>query len=139
MARHNHYRDTSFNRGKMITMYYFPPGMKDDVIEAAKRALAKGVIRIVADAKSRCPVDTGTLRASIKVESNDDESIFYVSANAYKLTQNPNSPTGRFYYGAVVEFSPKINKPFMYPAMEQNRQQIQDNVSAAISRAARSG
>ena len=134
MARHNHYRDTSFNRGKMITMYYFPPGMKDDVIEAAKRALAKGVIRIVADAKTRCPVDTGTLKASIKAESNDDESIFYVSANAYKLTQNPNSPTGRFYYGPIVEFSPKINKPFMYPAIDAHKLEIRENIREAVLR-----
>ena len=138
-SKRNHYKDTSFARGKMTTLYYFPPGMKEDIIEAAKRELAKGVMRVVADAKSRCPVDTGELRRSIKAESNDDESMFYISANAYKRTKNPQSLTGKFYYGAVVEFSPKINKPFLYPALEANYGRIMSNIRAAIDRAVQTG
>ena len=124
-SKRNHYKDTSFARGKMTTLYYFPPGMKEDIIEAAKRELAKGVMRVVADAKSRCPVDTGELRRSIKAESNDDESMFYISANAYKRTKNPQSL--------------KINKPFLYPALEANYGRIMSNIRAAIDRAVQTG
>ena len=133
-SKRNHYKDTGFARGKMTMMYYFPPGMADAMINAAKRELAKGVIRVVADAKSRCPVDTGELRRSIKAESNDDESMFYISANAYRRTKNPQSLTGKFYYGAVVEFSPKINKPFLYPALLAHENEIRQNIRNAVLR-----
>lgn len=133
-SKKNHYKDTSFARGKITTVYFFPPGMKEDIIEEAKRELAKGVMRIVADAKRRCPVDTGELRNSIKAESNEDDSLFYISANAYRRTNNPNSLTGKFYYGQMVEFSPKINKPFLYPAIRAHIAEIRESISRAVSR-----
>lgn len=133
-TKKSHYKDTSFARGKITTLYFFPPGMKEDIIEEAKRELAKGVMRIVADAKSRCPVDTGELRRSIKAESNDDDSLFYISANAFRRTQNPNSLTGKFYYGQMVEFSPKINKPFLYPAIRAHTKEIRENIRKAVLR-----
>ncbi|MBQ4403304.1 MAG: HK97 gp10 family phage protein [Selenomonadaceae bacterium] len=111
--------------------------MGEHVLKAAKVALKKGADAVVADAKNRCPVNTGRLRNSIKAESNRDGSVYWITANA--SVESKKSPSGRFYYGAVVEFSPKINRPFLYPAMEQNRQQIEDDISAAISKAARSG
>lgn len=132
MARHNHYRDQGFARGKLTAFYRFPPGVSEDVIEAAKWELKRGVFKVVADAKSNCPVDTGALKASIKAESNDDETYFYVSANAYKKTLSEKSETGKFYYGQMVEFSPKINKPFLYPALEANRAQIHANIREAV-------
>ena len=134
-TKKNHYKDTSFARGKMTMLYYFPPGMEEEIIEEAKRELAKGVIRIVADAKSRCPVDTGELRNSIKMESNEDDSIFYISANAFRRTNNPQSLTGKFYYGQMVEFSPKINKPFLYPAIRAHENEIRQNIRNAVLRA----
>ena len=135
-TRHNHYRDSGFARGKMTWLYHFPPYMEEEIIEAAKRELAKGVSRIVVDAKSRCPVRTGKLRLSIKAESNEDDSIFYISANAYTKTTNTASTTGgRFYYGPIVEFSPKINKPFMYPAIRAHENEIRENIRQAFLRA----
>ena len=132
-TRRNHYRDTSFARGKTTTLYRFPPGTDEDIIDAAKRELAKGVYRVVMDAKSRCPVFTGKLRASIKAESNDDDTIFYISANAFK--EDPKAVTGRFYYGQIVEFSPKINKPFLYPAIDAHKDEIRANIRRAVLRA----
>ena len=106
-----------------------------EIIEQAKRELAKGVSRIVADAKSRCPVRTGKLRLSIKAESNADDSIFNISANAYTETNNTASTTGgRFYYGPIVEFSPKINKPFMYPAIRAHEFEIREKIRAVVLR-----
>lgn len=136
----NHYRDVGFSRGRMTGMSTAKTiaairEYGEHVLEAAKAELKKGVDEVVADAKSRCPVQTGRLRDSIKAESNRDDTVYWISANA--SVESPKSPTGRFYYGAVVEFSPKINKPFLYPAMDSHRQEIYDNISAAISKASR--
>lgn len=142
MARRNHYGDVGFSRGRGTGMSTYKTiaalrEMGEHVVAAAKAALKDGADAVVADAKSRCPVRTGRLRDSIKAEPNRDASVYQISANA--SVASTKSPTGRFYYGAHVEFNPKINRPFLYPAMDANRQQIYDNVSAAISRATRGG
>ena len=102
----------------------------EHVVDAAKAALKEGADMVVADAKNRCPVRTGRLRDSIKAVPNKDGSVYEIEANA----QNNG-----IFYGAIVEFSPKINKPFLYPALDANRQAIYEKVSAAITNAARSG
>ena len=139
MSRRSHYGDLGFARGKISSNKAVAEirQMGEHVLKAAKVALKKGADAVVADAKNRCLVNTGRLRNSIKAESNRDGSVYWITANA--SVESKKSPSGRFYYGAVVEFSPKINRPFLYPAMEQNRQQIEDDISAAISKATRSG
>ena len=138
----NHYKDVGFARGRMTGMSASKTiaelrEMGEHVVEAAKAELKKGVDVVLADAKAKCPVNTGKLRDSIKAEANKDGTVYWLSANA--STESPKSPTGRFYYGATVEFSPRINKPFMYPALDAHRQEIWDNVDNAIQKAARSG
>lgn len=138
----SHYGDVGFSRGSMTGMSTAKTiallrEYGEHVIEAAKAELKKGVDAVVADAKSRCPVKTGRLRDSIKAESNRDGTVYWISANA--STESDKSPTGRFYYGPVVEFSPQVNKPFLYPAMDAHRQEIRDNIDAAISRATAKG
>lgn len=151
MARRNHYNDVGFRRGRGTGMSTYKTiaalrEMGEHVVAAAKAALKDGADAVVADAKSRCPVRTGRLRDSIKAEPNRDASVYQISANASVeiknsaiLNNSEYTGDGRFYYGAHVEFNPKINRPFLYPAMDANRQQIYDNVSAAISRATRGG
>lgn len=138
MSSHNHYNDLGFARGRMTPNRAIKELREwgEEVLKAAKAELKKGVDEVVADAKSRCPVRTGRLRDSIKAVSNKDGSVYWIQADA--SVESRKSPSGRFYYGATVEFSPKINKPFMYPALEANRQRIYDNISAAISKTARS-
>lgn len=140
MGRRNHYRDLGFSRGRMTGQSTSKTiaalrEIGEHVFEAAKAELKKGADIVVADAKSRCPVKTGKLRDSIMAKSNKDGSVYWLSANA--SVESRKSPSGRFYYGAIVEFSPKINKPFFYPAMDAHRQEIYDNISAAISKAAK--
>ena len=86
-----------------------------DVEQAAKQALKKGADEIVADAKSRCPVyagpsrpdvQPGELRDSIKAVSKRSGAVYSIEANAKSLTSGQP-------YGLYVEFSPKINKPFL--------------------------
>lgn len=141
-GKRDHYKDIGFARGRMTGMSTHKTleelrAIGEHVVAAAKAELKKGVDVVVADAKSRCPVRTGRLRDSIKAEANKDATVYWISANA--STESPKSPTGRFYYGATVEFSPRINKPFLYPAMDAHRQEIWDNVANAIQRAAAKG
>ena len=132
----NHYNDVGFARGRMTGMSTYKTieairEYGEAALNAAKAALKEGVDAVVADAKSRCPVKTSRLRDSIKSEANKDGTVYWITANA--SVESPKSQSGRFYYGAVVEFSPKINKPFLYPAMDAHRQEIYAKVDAALS------
>lgn len=128
-------RNSGFSRGRATGMSTHKTILAlreigEHVVDAAKAALKDGADMVAADAKNRCPVKTGKLRDSIKAVPNRDGSVYEIEANA----QNNG-----VYYGAIVEFSPKINKPFLYPAMDANRQTVYELVSAAITNAARSG
>lgn len=94
--------------------------MGEEVAKAAKVAIAQSAAEIVSDAKSHCPVKTGALRDSIKAQKEQGGA-------AYKITT--------LYYGRFVELSPKINKPFLFPVLEQNRDRIRENIQAAIRQA----
>ncbi len=100
--------------------------MGEHVANAAVQALKNGAYKIADDAKRLAPVKTGKLRNSIHVEENRVGNSFKIVADA---------ETNGYHYAKVVEFSPKINKPFMYPAMDMNRQQIYANVKNAASAA----
>ncbi len=149
MGYHNHYKDRSFTRGDIRS------GKTDEVLkelgqhvlEAAKAALKQGAEEIVADAKSRCPVykghqhngrtymaanvKPGALRDSIKAEPNKAGTVYKISADA-------KSDDG-FLYGQIVEFSPRVNRPFLYPALEAKRDMIKTNIETAIKQAIRRG
>lgn len=122
------YRATGFSRGHMSTGRALRQlrELGEHVVEAAKNALKLGVYRVVADAKSGCPVKTGKLRDSIKAESNRQGTEYQISANA----ENDG-----VFYGPIVEFSPEINKPFMYPALRAHRQEIKESIQNAIHEA----
>lgn len=132
----------------------------EHVEEAAKAALKDGVDVIIAEAKSRCPVYEGTrtrkklksgtieeylvrdkrvipgqLRDSIHAEDRyGDGSWYNISADAVVETKK-----GPLYYGAIVEFSPKINKPFLYPAMDEHREDVKRKVAQAVKQAVERG
>ena len=103
----------------------------DEVLFAAKSALRDGVDLIVTDAKSRCPVHTGKLQKSIKAVDVANGAAYDITADA----QNDNGVA----YGQFVEFSPRINKPFLYPAIEANVGAVKQNIRQAIQGALRSG
>ena len=104
--------------------------MGEHVVSAAKAALERGANKVVADAKRNVPVKTGKLRDSIKAVPNRDKSAYKISANA---------KNNGVAYGQIVEFSPKINKPFLYPALDANRNQIRENIKEAARDAIRRG
>lgn len=136
MARRSrHYRDRGFSRqmsnlGMPETLRQLRE-MGEHVVEAAKTELARGAAEVVADAKSRCPVRTGKLRESIKATPNSSATFYNISADA----QNNG-----FYYGQIVEFSPKPEfTPFLYPALDANIGRIYGNIRAAVNRAVQTG
>ena len=102
----------------------------ENVADAAKQALRRGAYTVAADAKTRVPVRTGRLRDSIKVTGNRNGTQYKISADA--------SNNG-YKYGKNVEYNPKINKPFLHPALDANRQQIRENVKDAVRDAIRRG
>ena len=92
--------------------------------KAAKDALSDGADMVVENAKSRCPVRTGALKESIhKVVLRGGTKIKVVA----DATNDDGIPYGRF-----VEFSPKINEPFLYPALDAVRNTIRENVAKAV-------
>ena len=96
----------------------------DNAAKAAKDALKKGADLVVEDARSRCPVRTGALRDSIHAESRQGGTYIRIVADA----QNSDG----VYYGKVVEFSPRINRPFLYPAIDAARDSIRKDVARAV-------
>ena len=91
--------------------------------KAAKKALSDGADRVVEDAKSRCPVMTGALRDSIHKEVMNGGTKIKIVADA---------DNDGIFYGKIVEFSPKINRPFLYPAIDAARESIRDGIASAV-------
>lgn len=164
-GKRNHYRDRGFTRGTMthqaINQVVAALRQAGDHVEAAaKAALKEGVDVVVAEAKSRCPVYEGTkvkkklksgtleeylvrdkratpgqLRDSIHaVDRYGDGSWYNISADAVVETSK-----GPLYYGAIVEFSPKINKPFLYPALDEHKERVQRKIVLAVQQAVERG
>ena len=112
-------------------------GMGENVLQAAKAALAKGAEEVVAEAKNRCPVykgkdkrvTPGALRDSIHAEKKRSGTLYRVTAGA--KAQDGTA------YGKLVEFSPKINKPFLYPALDVRRDGIRRGIVEAVKAALR--
>ena len=97
------------------------------VADAAKKALADEAEIIANDAKSRCPVKTGNLKESIHTVPNKSGTRVNIVADAVDKNGVP--------YGKVVEYSPKIQKPFVHPALDAHKDEISGKVADAIKQA----
>lgn len=127
------YRARNFERGRISGTAEAAQAIRElgeNVLRAAQTALSDGVDKIVLDAKNRCPVSLspyvapGELRNSIKKERKQNGNAYAISANA----QGKNG----YFYGQIVEFSPRVNKPFLYPAMMAGFQQVRAAIRSAI-------
>lgn len=109
----------------------------ENATEAAKSALAEGVELVMKEAKERCPVYTGNDRRVVKGALK--ESIHAVKQKGgakYKIIADAVSHDGIFY-GKLVEFSPAINQPFMYPALDAQRETVKKLIVEAVREAVR--
>ena len=150
---HNHYNDNSFQRGgislsdgricdsveEAVRQSVADLRRKGEhVVDAAKQALKLGAYLIVLDMKNRVPKRTWNLHDSIHAESLVDGALYEFSANA-------RNPKDNFLYGPVVEFSEwhmwkgkrrkKEKQEFMYPALDDNYDDVCEMVKNAINRA----
>lgn len=96
----------------------------EGVLTAAKRGLKEGVDIVIQDAKSRAPVKTGKLRDSIHAEEKENGAVQELIADAKNDSGVP--------YAKIVEYSPRINRPFLYPALDANRHVINQKIAQAI-------
>ena len=105
---------------------------------AAREALSRCAHIVYEVARENCPVYQGTdkrvvkgaLRDSIYMHlHNRDGSLWSIGADA-------ESEDGVFY-GRLVEFSPRINKPFLYPAFDANKDAIVSAIVGAVCAAIR--
>ena len=94
------------------------------VADAAKEAFADNAEELCQTVKSKCPVRTGRLLDSIHVSRLKDGAVYKVIADARGDDGTP--------YARIVEFSPKIDKPFMYPSMDEKRDKFKRNVVSKI-------
>lgn len=96
--------------------------------QAAKGALLDGVKEIVRTAKFLAPVKTGNLQESIHYEQEDADAglVFKIVADAKNEQGKP--------YARIVEYDPRINKPFLYPAINKTADRINEKIKQATRR-----
>jgi len=99
--------------------------LEADAKNRLKKALRDSAQLVVNEAKSRVPVKTGRLRDSIVIEDKY-ETVLFIRVQA----KNKNVA-----YGRIVEFSPVINKPFLYPARDAKLNDIKKKFEDALGEA----
>ena len=109
----------------------------ENATKAAKDALADGVEIVMQEAKTRCPVYKGNDHRVVKGALRDSIHAVRMKGGAkYKIIADAVSHDGIFY-GKLVEFSPAVNKPFMYPAMDAKRDEVRSKIIEAVREAVR--
>ena len=109
----------------------------ENAITAAKAALAEGAEIVVAEAKNRCPVYDGNDKRVMKGALRDSiHSEKQKGCNEYRIVADAQAKDD-MYYGTIVEYSPKLNKPFLWPALDAKREEIKQRMIAAVREAIR--
>lgn len=104
----------------------------ENATKAAKDALADGAEIVMQEARNRCPVYKGNDNRVVKGALRDSiHAVKQKGGAKYKIIADATSHDGIFY-GKLVEFSPKINKPFMYPAMDARRDEVRNKIIDAV-------
>lgn len=99
------------------------------ILEQAAEAGGKVVLK---DAKKRCPVDSGKLRASLHLEKGKTKKP--------EIKQEVKiSPGKTEYYGTFVELGTtrQAAQPFMRPAVDENKDIIAKAINQEVLRALR--
>lgn len=105
--------------------------------QAAKEALGEGAELLVQEAKSRCPVYEGSDRRVVRGALRDSiRAIRLRNGTKYRVVADAQAKDG-LYYGKIVEFSPAIDEPFLYPAFEAVKDEIRGRIVAAVREAVR--
>ena len=94
--------------------------------EAAKGALLDGVKEIVSKAKAIVPENSGKLKNSIHYEQDaaDNGLVYKIVADAKNEKAIP--------YARFVEYDPRINQPFLYPAIESCKRRVSERLKQVL-------
>lgn len=139
----------------------------DELMDAARPGLKKGIERIRSDAQANCPVDTGELREKIKtrIKKTDDEMVgeVYSGATHGIYVEMGTGPKGERNHAGVnpewmvgVTYRPNgwvyptkdgefrftrgmPARPFLYPAFKANEAKAQEEVAKAVIRHVQGG
>ena len=107
----------------------------ENATKAAKSALADGAEIVMQEARNRCPVYKGNDNRVVKGALRDSiHAVKQKGGAKYKIVADAVSHDGIFY-GKLVEFSPAINKPFMYPAMDARQDEVRNKIIDAVREA----
>lgn len=95
-----------------------------------EQAAAAGGQIVLEDAKSRCPIDTGALKASLHMDKGKSKKP--------DIKQEVKiSPGKQEYYGTFVELGTtrQAAQPYLRPAVDKNKEKIAKAVTQEIARA----
>ncbi len=135
-------RDTrKLDLTKLLNIY--GNNIKEEVI----KAIQKGAIAVEQDAKQNILSQNLIAKKPIKYKKGFPEGAPGKLLNSIHLEEHIKSkkpfvkvvsdavnPVDGIPYGLIIEFSPKINKPFMGPALMKNKQQIIEDIKEAIKK-----
>ena len=103
-----------------------------DIEKASADGISNIIVQIRDDAKALCPVDTGSLKSSIRKQTYAKPAghilRYGISAGGYVT----NPKTGRKVdYASYVEYgtSKMFHKPFMRPAIERHKDKLTKEIS----------
>lgn len=107
---------------------------------SVEKALVKGGLLVERDAKILCPVDTGRLRASIthRLEgAGSTKPTVLVGTNVEYAPYVEFGHGGREVgkasrSGATLYAGGFVGKPYLFPALRQNRDRIKELVTEAV-------
>lgn len=135
---------------KNISLQRFLKDAEEDVRKAAAEALNKAAEELKQEIKNNMASQgiqerTGNLVGSVKAsQATDKKLIVKITSEVYaKAPKEPGKRNpamrGRYKYGVpygrLIEFSPRINKPFFYTAWYAKRKQIKEDIIEAIGKA----
>lgn len=116
------------------------------------KALGKGMDKVVSmiqrSAKSLCPVDTGLLHESIvtsrqdtenevtgKVSTNVEYAVYVEYGTGQQGAQSPSPPKSPEDVSYREDWAGMEAKPYMYPALTENMDNIRDTLANALKTA----
>lgn len=115
-----------------------------------ERALNRSAQQVVNDAKRKAPVDSGLLRASLHITPAQKIGDDIVAKAGTNLEYAPYVEFGTGFRGSVSNENPRVKsfapnwsgqfaQPFLWPALYQNQEKIQQNITKEVIRLSRGG
>ena len=113
----------------------------ENIKPKTREALREVARKVVQDAKALCPVDTGSLRRSIRAEEYPPQVNVYrihVVAGGKIINPKTRRPVD---YAAYPEYgtSRMAPRPYLRPALEQNRSLLREALMDGLKEAFKGG